>query len=93
MENIKSNEDITDITEVLEKRKSIIHYYERNKMEVKEKSLQEEITRMTPEERKSFLHFFGRELTKNPPKTLEEEETERRVRLVFGMCGLDWQEK
>ena len=62
-------------------------------MEVKEKSLQEEITRMTPEERKSFLHFFGRELTKNPPKTLEEEETERRVRLVFEKMGWNWQEK
>ena len=92
MENIKSNEDITDITEVLEKTKS--HYYERNKMEVKEKSSwEEEVKEMTHEEKLSFLHFVGRELTKNPPKTLEEEEREQRVHLVFEKMGWNWQEK
>jgi hypothetical protein len=65
--------------------------YERNKMEVKEKSSwEEEVKEMTPEERLSFLHFVGRELTKNPPKTLEEKETERRVRLVFEKWDWDF---
>jgi len=50
-------------------------------MEVKEKSLQEEIMDTLLE------RLFGKELTKNPPKTLEEEEREQRVHLVFEKMG------